>query len=94
METVQLAAPIVEQRTTNGYRISSVLFQWDESRILVRFTGEFHSKEMLIEGAEALTLMRALNTMDLRSTSLQRRIFNQAITRGVFAGAVTGTPDA
>lgn len=96
-ESLTLTSPTVINKQITGYRISKIELDWDAERILIRFTAHEDpndTRQLLIEGSEALTMMRALNTADLRTNSLQRRIFNQAIIRGVFAGAITGTPDA
>lgn len=45
-------------------------------------------------GADALLTLKALNTANLSTNSLQKRVTNWAIGKGVLgAGTISGTPD-
>lgn len=96
METIALTTPeSTPAITTTGYRVVAINLQWELEHIDVTFkgtNGEF--KRWVVDGALATTRMKALNTANLTVKSLHRRCIELAITDGVFAGTVTGTPDA
>lgn len=94
-EQLTLTTPeVVPSKTTTYYRVVRVLFDWREARIAVVVEGERGElKTFDYEAAEALTLMRALNTANLSTLSLQKRILNRLVADGKMSGTVTGTPD-
>lgn len=100
-ETYTLTTPIVpvEPMTTSYYLVRfvverapvarlSVLIQSNAGdRIEVRYSDD-------AGGTTAATLISNLNTANLSTKSLQRRLFDRLAADGYLpAGAVTGTPD-
>jgi hypothetical protein len=98
MERITLTVPEVQpQIQTLDYRpITIVLDREPRARILVVFLGtNGERREWRVEDpVRALTLIKALNKADLTTNSLDKRCMTQALADGVFAGTITGTPDA
>lgn len=93
-ESITLATPEVVSRTTTDYRIGRMTFDPDAQLILILFRGtNGEQREWRVEGATAMTRMRALMKADLSTKSLPRRIMEAAIADGVFAGTISGAPD-
>jgi hypothetical protein len=92
-EQLDLATPIAPpQRTT--YRISRVVLDWDAQVIQITLVGS-DGLEVRAEytGAIAVGLMTVLNTTNLATLSLQKRILQKLVTDGKLpAGTVSGTP--
>lgn len=97
MESITLATPeVVPQITTTDYRIVQVhLLREPAPMIVVQFRGtNGEMKEWrVLDPAVAIQKIKTLNTANLSVKSLDKRIFEQAIADGVFAGAVSGAPD-
>jgi hypothetical protein len=95
METITLVVPEVQPQTVNvGYRVSTFSINVDLSFITVGFRGtNGEYREWRNEGPTAATRIKALNTANLTVKSLHRRCIEFATADGVFAGAITGTPD-
>jgi hypothetical protein len=97
MERITLAAPeVVPQIQTTDYRPVVIHLEREpQPRVVVLFAGtNGERKEWRVDDpARALTLLKALNTANLTLNSLEKRCMTQAIADGVFAGAITGTPD-
>lgn len=90
-EKLTLTVPI----SVTDYSFSGVEFNWEDKYILVRLR-DTTGKELKVTytGAEAVSLMNALNKTNLSNTSLIKRIFNQLATDNKLpAGNVTGVPD-
>ena len=96
-EKITLATPeVIPQVTTTDYQITAIhLHVRPVARIVVNFQGTNNEARQWIvdDPARALMLIKALNTANLSLKSLERRIFEQAITDGIFTGTITGTPD-
>jgi hypothetical protein len=88
-ETVTLTTP------ATNYSVVSLALFWEAAHIHVVIRSQNPSSliDHHIFGAEATTLMIALNKADLSSNSLQRRILNKMIADGVIQGTISGTPD-
>lgn len=94
MEEITLTSPEVqpEIRTTK-YRVSSLLLDWDNMRITVALTGN-NGERRAVDYGDAEVLLRALNTANLSTNSLHRRLMVRLLADGHLAGAIGGAPDA
>jgi len=92
-EQLDLTAPIVPPSRTT-YTVQALSLNWPQAVIQATLLG---SDGVLLvvgwEGAAATTLMVALNKANLSTSSLQKRVLQQAVTDGKLpAGTVSGTP--
>jgi len=99
-ETLTLTTPRAPTRPTiTTYTIRAIYFGWDEGLIKITLrdnVGEIVTAVYEDSAADkaATTLLRALNTVNLSTTSLQKRVIQRLVTDGKLpAGAVTGAPD-
>lgn len=95
-ESLTLTTPVTPSApTTSSYRVISLNLQWEAQRITV--VVKDNNEKLLVvvyEGAQAVTLMTALNKANLTTNSLQRRILTQLAADGKLpAGTVTGAQD-
>lgn len=75
------------------YRVSRLDLDWDGRLILVHLRGAFQeTRTFSYSGTEAETLLRALNTANLSTKSLHRRILEKLTADGLLSGTVEGTP--
>jgi len=91
-EQLDLTTPIVATRTT--YVAQTITLDFPNAVIKAGLLGS-DGVVVNIEwtGAAATTLMVALNKANLTTTSLQKRVLQQAVTDGKLpAGTVSGTP--
>ena len=81
--------------STPDYRIDLLTLDWAGARIRVELRCVTTEKRRAFDytGATATNLMRALNTADLTTNSLHKRVLNRLIADGKLAGSVTGSPD-
>lgn len=94
METITLSSPEVVQITNTGYKPVLITLNKKASTIIVMFEGSNgEQREWIMSGDVAMTRIKALNTANLSTKSLERRIMETAIADGVFAGTISGTPD-
>mgnify|MGYP001613529204 FL=1 len=92
-ELITLTTPAVAPVLTD-YRVVSLALDWEEERIVIKLLapdGQRIGHNYV--GVTALTLMRALNKVDLSVKSLQRRILERLVADGVIAGVISGVPD-
>lgn len=91
METLTLTVP----EANAAYEIVSLSLHWNQS--LIRCTvkdGGGKNVTHLYEGPAALTLMRQLNTANLSTASLHKRLLDRLVADGRLpGGTVTGSPD-
>lgn len=93
METLALTTPETKPSNT-GYKVVRLLLDWESALIRIELKGvNGEIKTHDYAGATATTLMNQLNTMNLSTQSLQKRILNRLISDGVLTGTVTGSPD-
>ena len=95
-EQVDLTTPITKP-TTNYYRVVLLTLDWDAAYIAIRLKGQngefldfIYRDELPL--TEATTLMTTLNTANLSTNSLHKRILNKLVADGKLAGTVSGTP--
>lgn len=95
METLILTSPeVIPQIVTTDYRVSSLLLDTERARIVILLRGtNGERKQCEYEGADATTLMTALNKTNLATKSLHRRILERLVADGKIDGAVNGSPD-
>jgi hypothetical protein len=80
----------------SGYRVFKLVLDWDLHKIKVHLRNTSNNVYIVAgyEGNTALVLMNQLNTMNLSTNSLHKRILERLATDGkLAAGTVTGTPD-
>lgn len=89
MEQIDLTAPV------STFRVVRLSLEWDiqKIRIVLKSAATGDYIKFSYSGDTALTLMNQLNTMNLTTTSLHKRIINRLIADGLLAGTVSGTPD-
>jgi len=99
-EKLTLTTPRTPTRPTiTTYTIRAIYFGWDEGLIKITLrdnVGEIVTAvyEDSADDKAATTLLRALNTVNLSTMSLQKRVIQRLVTDGKLpAGAVTGAPD-
>ena len=82
-------------QSVTDYRISIIKFNWDEAKIhIVLKDTQGDTITAGYTGAEATSLMIALNKANLSTNSLQKRALERLVTDGkIPAGTVTGSPD-
>lgn len=92
-ELVTLTTPPVAAVSVD-YRVVYLELDWEARRIVVKLLGSDGSRVgHNYLGATALTMMRALNTANLTTKSLHRRIIERLIADGVITGPISGVPD-
>jgi hypothetical protein len=91
-EILTLTTPIATSRTT--YIINSLYLDWQTSAIVVRLVGSDGVElQFSYGGNEAIALMTILNTSNLTTTSLYKRVLQKLQADGKLpAGTITGTP--
>lgn len=90
-EQLDLTTPVVATR--NAVVLQYLQLDWPAQSIFVRLLGsDGVSVGVTWSGAQAVTLMTALNSANLSVKSLQRRVLEQAVTDGkIPGGTVSGT---
>ena len=91
MEDLTLTAPI----SVPTYRVSKIIFDWTNARIVISvFDPVGDLVKCVYTGSTATTLMTQLNTINLSTSSLHKRVLERLVTDGKLpAGTVTGSPD-
>jgi hypothetical protein len=94
-EQINLTTPVQPPALTY-YQVREIRMNRDDgSSIYVRLRGtNGESFDRLYEGAAALALINQLNTANLSTQSLERRILLRLIADGVVSGTISGAPDA
>lgn len=94
-ERVDLTTPDQVRAGTLAYSVTQLVLDWEQGRIVVRLVGDNGERKEVIFGDadNARDMMRALNTMDLSTKSLHRRIMERLIADGHLAGSISGVPD-
>jgi hypothetical protein len=94
-EQVDLAIPVVRPAlTTTSVRVAQLWLDVERGAVVVHLRGtNGELTEIRYEGAPAAAMLRALNTANLSTRSLQARILDRLIQDGHLAGVVSGTPD-
>lgn len=92
-EQFDLTSPIVGP-SRSSYKIATVLLDWAQAVIRVDLVGnDAVPLTVVYTGPEATALMTALNTANLTTNSLYRRVLTKLATDGkIPAGSVSGTP--
>ena len=93
-EQIDLTTPDQSTAGTPNYRISSLSLDWDAARIDIGLNSASGIRRAFsYSGAAATTLLKALNTANLSTTSLHKRILQRLKTDGHLAGSISGVPD-
>ncbi len=103
METLILTAPVVvPASTTDTYRVVAITLNLEAIAAPATVAGlilidvrDNHDERRSFSyaGQVATDLIRALNTANLSTKSLQKRILERLSADGLLVGTVTGTPD-
>lgn len=92
-EQITLAVPETKPVNTS-YRVSRLVLDWDGRQIVVQLRGtNGEDKSHHYNGAVALALMNQLNTANLSTNSLHKRVLQRLTADGVVSGTLSGTPD-
>lgn len=82
------------------YRLTELRLSWgraaDDCLIMVQLTPNVEGGveiRHVYRGATACTLLKQINTANLATKSLQRRLMEQVVTDNVLVGTPTGTPE-
>lgn len=91
MEDLTLTTPI----SVTTYRVHRILMDWPAAYIEILVAPTTGEKiKCTYAGQVATTLMTQLNTINLTTSSLHKRILERLVTDGKLpAGTVTGAPD-
>lgn len=91
---VELFVPTTPD-TISNFRVVRLTFDWTAAKIRIEVRDEDgRVTPFVYSGATATTLMNQLNTVDLSTQSLHRRIINRLVADGFLpAGSITGSPD-
>lgn len=93
-EQVDLTEP--EVKTNTRYELSRVVLDYKEKNIEIVLEGANGEIKGKVYNAHTSPtgqmLLNQLNTANLSSTSLVKRIYNRLLADGVIAGTVSGTP--
>lgn len=82
-----------DPRTAADLSVSKIILDWDgQGLIIVVGKGDVR-REFAYNGAQAVTLMTAINKANLTVKSLQRRILEQLVSDGKLVGTISGAPD-
>lgn len=93
MEIITLATPVTTPSITT-WRVSSLLLDWDAAVIAISLRGSGGERlSHTYAGAQATSLMTALNKANLTSNSLHKRVIQRLIDDGMLAGTISGSPD-
>lgn len=98
-EQIDLTSADQVNAGTGFYKVQQIILERGESdgtgsyiQVLLEGSGGL-KKVLRWQGSTARTLLLALNTTDLSSNSLEKRILQRAIAEGMLDGTVSGTPD-
>lgn len=93
MEQVNLTTP--ETTPDNTYwQVNKLFLFWFDQAIRIELIGaNGEVSEYSYDGAEATSLMIALNKTNLSTKSLHKRIMEKLVAEGKMKGAISGAPD-
>lgn len=93
-EQVDLTTPyIADPREASSMTVQFLALDWKTSTIQIKIGYGDITQLFTYSGTEARNLMVALNKMDLRTNTLNKRILNKLINDGQISGTVSGTPE-
>lgn len=93
MEQLTLATP-VQPPTLTSYRVDTLSLHWSDASIAIGLRGpNGETATFTYTGPQATVLMQVLNTSDLSTKSLHRRILEKLAADGYLTGSITGSPD-
>ena len=93
-EQLDLGAPAQSAPGTVTWKPILLHLNWEQAAIKAGFrgdNGEYTSVGW--DGADATTLMIALNKANLSTKSLHKRIMEKAVADGKLNGTISGVPD-
>lgn len=98
MEVVNLTAPYTaDPRQASTLQIDRLELDWRHRTIRILLgDGNLQQEVIYMDlpgNPKATNLMKALNTANLTTNSLHKRVINQLMTDGLVSGTVAGTPD-
>jgi hypothetical protein len=102
MEELTLTDPVVvPEKVTNKYHVVSFLMNMEamshptEKGLILIELRDNHGAPLMHQyvGNEATTLIKTLNTANLTTKSMHKRILEKLANDGVLPGTVSGTPD-
>ena len=93
-EQLDLGSPAQSAPGTVTWKPILLHLNWEQATIKAGFrgdNGEYTSVGW--DGADATTLMIALNKANLSTKSLHKRIMEKAVADGKLSGTISGVPD-
>jgi len=93
-EQIDLTTPITKP-AISSYRVVRLELDWDATRIEIHLKFTLTGERVIFgySGKEALNLMKAMNTKNFSTTSMQKTILQKLITDGKISGIISGSPD-
>ena len=93
-EQINLTTPITKP-AISSYKVVRLELDWDATRIEIhlKFTPSGERVIFGYSGTEALNLMKAMNTKNFSTTSMQKTILQKLIADGKLVGTISGSPD-
>jgi len=90
-EQLTLTTPV----SVAGYKVKRLVLNWEDAAIIAIVADDNNvRKACRYFGPVATTLMNQLNTLNMSTNSLHKRILERLVTDGQLpAGTVTGAPD-
>lgn len=92
-ERIDLSTPFYPVAPVNDLTIARLVLDWNAQTIVILLLKSGATKEVVYSGPTAVTMMTALNKVNLSTKSLHKRILEQLIADGHLAGTISGTPD-
>lgn len=93
-EKIDLTTPFKpDPREAADLSVAKLVLDFAGQGIHITLSKNGVKKEVSYNGAEATTLMIALNKANLSTKSLQRRILERIIADNQLSGVVSGSPD-
>lgn len=102
MEELTLTDPVVvPEKVTNKYHVVAVSMDMEamahateKGQILIRLRDNYDApSNYQYTGSQAITLIKTLNTANLTTKSMHKRILEKLSADGLLVGTVSGTPD-
>lgn len=93
-ERIDLTTPFQpDPSSASDLVVAKIVLDWEGAGIVITLKKNGVRKEVSYNGATATTLMNQLNTANLSTKSLHRRLLERLIADGHLSGTISGSPD-
>jgi hypothetical protein len=90
MEQLNLTTPI----SVTDVKVQRLALDWAGKTIYILVIGtDGRTLQFTYDGDVAATLMKQLNTLNLSTKSLHKRLLERLVADGFLSGTISGTPD-